>query len=128
MPIICYTHIQRPSILLEENQVPSTSIPLTEDGYATLEPENVNSVNKPEEYDVTSPVNESREYDVINDEDLMKAHYEMSDKLVKNSEKSSESYDYEIKEPYLEPANEEEELMDQLSKLSLPVISAEHVE
>ena len=71
-------------------------------------------------------MNESSGYDVINDEDLIKAHYEMSEELVGSSKKSGDNDDYEG--PYFEPADQEGELMAQLSNLSLPVISAEYVE
>ena len=41
-------------------------------------------------------------------------------------EKKDDDHDYE--EPYWEPANKEEELMDQLSKLNVPVIQAKDIE
>ena len=48
-------------------------------------------------------------------------HYEVSENF-----KSEHDHDYE--EPYWEPANKEEELMDQLSKLGVPEIMAESIE
>ena len=48
-------------------------------------------------------------------------HYEVSENY-----RSEHDHDYE--EPYWEPANKEEELMDQLSKLGVPEIMAESIE
>lgn len=75
-------------------------VPLTEDGYAVLEPgghDSVTVVYQPGEYI-----------------------------LPKSHETTDKEHDYE--ELYWEPANQEEELLSQLSKLGLPVIQADCIE
>ena len=102
------------------------SVPLTEDGCATLDPEDVETINQ---LGVHMPSrDEGSGYDVIEDEDLVKDHYKMNEEfnLVRSSERRSDDEDHD--EPYFEPADREEELMAQLSKLNLPVISSERVE
>ena len=106
-----------------------SSIPLTEDGYATLEPDGDITVitdKKPEEY--TLPLNDNFAYDEVNEQDPVKAENEQSpDQLGTENALGSDNYDYA--EPYWEPANIEEALMDQLySTLKLPRIPAESVE
>ena len=106
-----------------------SSIPLTEDGYAILEPDGDITVitdKKPEEY--TLPLNDNSAYDEVNEQDPVKAENEQSpDQLGTENALGSDNYDYA--EPYWEPANEEEELMDQLySTLKLQRIPAESVE
>ena len=67
-------------------------------------------------------------YSEVNDQDLNSSHYEMSDGLVDsgNGAQTDDEHDYE--EPYWEPANKEEELMQQLSKLNVPMIPAKDIE
>ena len=72
-------------------------------------------------------VNENPGYDEVDDQDLVKAHYEESPEIhTENSIDNDKAY-YSI--PYWEPANKEEELMSQLcSTLKLQKIPAESVE
>lgn len=86
-------------------------IPLTEDGYATLEPDNIKYEvhERPEEY--TLPMDATTRYD----------HLEM-----KREEEKNEGHDYE--QLFWEPANEEKDLMAQISKLGLPFILAENIQ
>ena len=90
---------------------------MTEDGYATLEPGSTKSAghDHPQVHDL--PLNQTSEYNhlqtvqhVLNEEDGMNVH----------------ENDYE--ELFWEPANREEELMAQLSKLGLPVVLSENIE
>ena len=113
------------------NQVPpstttvQSSIPLTEDGYAVLEPEDDMTEKKPED-SYTLLLNENSGYDEVNDHDPMEADNEESPELAKENAGSD---DYDYAEPYWEPANKEEELMSQLySTLKLQRIPAESVE
>lgn len=100
------------------------SIPLTEDGYAVLEPEDCTecghsntggSISK-ENIDQTNyhDQNESK----VN---ILSGHSELSENF-----RNEHDHDYE--EPYWEPANKEEELMDQLSRLGVPEILVESIE
>ena len=99
-----------------------SSIPLTEDGYALLEPEDDTTEKKPEEYSL--PLNENSGYDEVNNEEPVEADNE---ELPAKENAGSDDYDYA--EPYWEPANKEEELMSQLySTLKLQRIPAENVE
>ena len=77
-------------------------LPLTEDGYAVLESGGHDSVT-------VTVVNQPGEYI-----------------LPKSHETTDKEHDYE--ELYWEPANQEEELLSQLSKLGLPVIQADCIE
>ena len=103
-----------------------SSIPLTEDGYATLEPDGDITIitdKKPEEY--TLPLNENSAYDEVNEQDPQNEH--SPEQLGTENALSSDNYDYA--EPYWEPANKEEELISQLySTLKLQSIPAESVE
>ena len=99
-----------------------SSIPLTEDGYATLEPDDIKTDKKPEEYIL--PLGENPGYDEVNDQDLIN---EESPGLTQETAMGSDNYDYA--EPYWEPANKEEELISQIySTLKLERIPAESVE
>ena len=64
-------------------------------------------------------------YDEVNDQDTANSQYEMGNDLLGGGKKEDE-HDYE--EPYWEPASKEEELMDQLSKLNVPVIPIKNIE
>ena len=55
---------------------------------------------------------------------IVEAHYEMSGEW--SAEAKDDNYDYV--EPYWEPANQEDELMSQLSRLKLKEISTECLE
>ena len=92
----------------------STPLVETSDGYALLSPE------PPKE----GP--DEAGYDEVNDQYAVSAHYETSGDLIGGDGSATDDHDYE--EPYWEPANKEEELMDQLSKLNVPVIAAKDVE
>lgn len=87
---------------------------MTEDGYATLEPDNdiVSGVDD-QHYDYTLPIDVTTGYDNL-------------EKVEEDSGKPDDNYDYE--ELFWEPANKEEELMAQISKLALPVILADNVQ
>ena len=112
-------------------------IPLTEDGYATLQQESHDDHNPNTSAEISSggytllskeqPKDEADDtgYDEVNGQDVIRSHYEMSEDLP-GGEKKDDDHDYE--EPYWEPANKEEELMDQLSKLNVPVILAKDIE
>ena len=103
------------------------SIPLTEDGYATLEPDGdiITTDKKPEDYIL--PLSENPGYDKLNDQDPVKVQSEQSTELGMENDMGSDNYDYA--EPYWEPANKEEELMSQIySTLKLQRIPAERVE
>ena len=103
-----------------------SSIPLTEDGYATLEPDGDVTIitdKKSEEY--TLPLNENSAYDEVNEQDPQNEH--SPEQLGTENALGSDNYDYA--EPYWEPANKEEELISQLySTLKLQRIPAESVE
>ena len=99
-----------------------SSIPLTEDGYATFEPDDIETDKKPEENIL--PLGENPGYDEVNDQDLIN---EESPGLTQETDMGSDNYDYA--EPYWEPANKEEELISQIySTLKLERIPAESVE
>jgi hypothetical protein len=106
-----------------------SSIPLTQNGYATLEPNGDITIDKkPEDY--TLLLNENPGYDEMNEQDPVEAQNEQSPEqlgtVIMNA-MGSDNYDYA--EPYWEPANQEEELMSQLySTLKLQRIPAESVE
>ena len=90
------------------------SVPLTEDGYATLEPDNTLKdivKDQPEEYSL--PSKEST------------TGYDYLKEIV---EKGINVEDHDYDEVYWEPANQEEELMDQLTKLGLLVIDSYNLE
>lgn len=89
------------------------SIPLTEDGYAVLEPECcMEDINQAECF---NQYHDGKTNVTISD------HFEVNG-IVRNEC----AHDYE--EPYWEPANKEEALLDQLSKLGVPVILAQSIE
>ena len=73
---------------------------MTEDGYAVLEPGGHDSV---------MVVNHPKEY-------ILPGHG------------TTDNQDHDYEELYWEPANQEEELLSQLSKLGLPVIHADCIE
>ena len=65
-------------------------------------------------------------YEEVNEQDVMTSgHYEVSEEFLK-SKVTEDEHDYE--EPYWEPANKEEELMEQLGKLNVPVIPEKDIE
>lgn len=91
---------------------PSSSIPLTNDGYATLEPEDSSDKNM-----MRSELQKPEDYIQPLDSTLQSGYDHLT----------GSEHDYE--ELYWEPANQEKELMVQLmTKLGLSVISAESVE
>lgn len=67
-------------------------------------------------------------YDEVNEQDVASCHYEMSRDFVEGSGRKAVDDDHDYEEPYWEPASKEEELMDQLAKLSVPVITAKSIE
>ena len=94
------------------------SIPLTEDGYAVLEPESSMELG----YSNTGSKDDTMQTECFDqNEGLISDHYEVS-------ENSRNEHDHDYEEPYWEPANQEEELIDQLSKLGIPEILAELIE
>ena len=102
-----------------------SSIPLTEDGYAVLEPDscmelgyNNTKLSSSKNDDIDHIKRYNQNEGKIN---ALSDHYEVSESF-----RSEHDHDYE--EPYWEPANQEEELMDQLSKLGVPEILAESIE
>ena len=114
-------------------------LPLTEDGYSTLEPNNDNN------HDVANMVETSSDgytllakegdepgdtgYDEVNEQDAANSHYEMGGDLMGGGAgRKTEEDEHDYEEPYWEPASKEEELMDQLSKLNVPVIPAKNIE
>ena len=101
-----------------------SSIPLTEDGYATLEPDDIKTDKKPQEYIL--PVGENPGYEEVDDDqDCMKIQNEESPELAKETAKGSDN-NYEV---YWDPGNKEEELISQLySTLNLQRIPPESVE
>ena len=99
------------------------SIPLTEDGYATIEPEAVKTDKKLAEHIL--PQGENPGYDKLSDQDPV--NEESSERTQETAAMGSDNYDYA--EAYWEPSNNEEELMSQLySTLKLQRIPAESVE
>jgi hypothetical protein len=96
-------------------------MPLTEDGYAMLEPEicmELGTKFSSSKADIDCIESYNQNEGTIN---AIRDHYEVSENF-----RSERDHDYE--EPYWEPANKEEELMDQLSKLGVPEILAESIE
>ena len=93
------------------------SIPMTEDGYATLEPESTKSVGHDQLQDHALPLNQILEYDHL-----------PAVQSVLNDEGDTNVSENDYEELFWEPANREEELMVQLSKLKLPVILSENIE
>ena len=114
-----------------ESTIIRGSIPLTEDGYAILEPESrmqlgysnigFTTIISPKESedcrieDSDCKQDEGQDCMINNISD----HYEVSENFKKD-------HDYE--ELYWEPANRKEELLDQLSKLGVPEIPAKSIE
>ena len=118
----------------------TNSLVLTEDGYCILEkPTSESSSN-----DVTTKVNDvssdgytllAKEanpdytgYDEVNDKDLADPLYKVGDDHLGGRLKNELEDDHDYEEPYWEPASKEEELMEQLSKLNVPVIPAKNIE
>ena len=117
---------------------------LTNDGYSTLEdpnnPDITNNQGESSSDGYTLLVKEGDEpaadtgYDEVNEQDADDTpHYEMSgDPTVAQGSgiqrKMEDNDDHDYEEPYWEPASKEEELMDQLAKLSVPVIPAKNIE
>ena len=97
---------------------PSNSIPLTEDGYATLEPEDANSTDQDQPRDYISPLNKMSGYD----------HLQTAQSIKNDEANVNENDNHDYEELFWEPANREEELMAQLSTLGLPVILSENIE
>ena len=130
--------MQRSHLKERDLQPVPDPIPLTEDGYATLEPESDNGHDNADQvlveistdrYTLLSKKQPEAKpgdtgYDEVNDQDVIRSHYEMSEYLPRVEK--DDYHDYE--ESYWEPANKEEELMDQLSKLNMPVIQAKDIE
>ena len=77
---------------------------MTEDGYAVLEPGGHDSATC-----TVTVVNHPKEY-------ILPGHG------------TTDNQDHDYEELYWEPANQEEELLSQLSKLGLPVIHADCIE
>lgn len=95
------------------------SIPLTEDGYAMLELERSMELG----YNNTGSQNETNHVDQNEGKiNVISDHYEVSENFKLNK------HDHDYEEPYWEPANKEEELMDQLSKLGVPQVLTESIE
>ena len=68
-------------------------------------------------------------YDEVNEQDAASSHYEMSGNLMGGGGgRKTEEDEHDYEEPYWEPASKEEELMEQLSKLNVPVIPAKSIE
>ena len=101
-------------ITIAENDL--HSVPLTEDGYATLEPEDTKSVCQGQPQDYLLSTNKTSKYD----------HLQKAEDVGKEETDIKNDHDYE--ELFWEPANLEEELMSQISKLGLPEILSESVE
>ena len=100
------------------------SIPLTEDGYAVLEPESCLELGY-SNTGISSSRDDTNQTECCDQNvgkiNVISDHYEVSENI-----RSKHDHDYE--EPYWEPANKEEELMDQLSKLGVPEIPAKSIE
>ena len=100
-----------------DNEVgPLNSILLTEDGYATLESVDTKSVRPSQPQDYALPINKTSGY----------IHLQEAEGMVNEKADTNDDHDYE--ELFWEPANLEEELMAQISKLGLPIILSESVE
>ena len=97
----------------------SGSIPLTEDGYAMLEPKGCIELacSNTGFTGLQDDVNQTNQK-----EGEISDHYEVRENFKLNE------HDHDYEEPYWEPANKEEELLDQLSKLGVPEILTESIE
>ena len=117
-------HTQRSNQVPPSTTTAQSSIPLTEDGYELLEPEDDTTEKKIEEY--TLSLDENSGYDEVNDQEPVKAENEELPELAEEN-MGNDNYDYELS--YWEPANKEEELMSQLYlTLKLQKIPAKNVE
>ena len=118
----------------------TNSLPLTEDGYATLEKPPSESGN-----DVSTKVEDilsdgytllaeedkpdNTGYDEVYDKDMLgDPHHKVGDDHLGGRLKNEPEDEHDYEEPYWEPASKEEELMEQLSKLNVPVIPAKDIE
>lgn len=93
---------------------------MTEDGYATLEPEDKKSTDQNQPQDYVSPLNKTSGYD----------HLQTAQSVMNDDDDANvnEGKDHDYEELFWEPACREEELMAQLSQLGLPVILSENIE
>ena len=107
-------------------------LPLTSDGYSTVEGSN-NDVTKLGEISSDGYTLLVKEGDEPNSEqDAANSQYEMDGGLRVlgggGVGKKTEEDEHDYEEPYWEPASKEEELMLQLSKLNVPVIPTKNIE
>ena len=100
------------------------SIPLTEDGYAVLEPETCTECD----HSNTGPSSPKEDNYQMNCRDQIEGKINAISGHYEFSEYFRNEHDHDYEEPYWEPANKEEELMDQLSKLGVPEILVESIE
>ena len=113
-------------------------LPLTKDGYSALEQSNSdkNKLGEASSDGYTLLSKEGDElgetgYNEVNEQDAADSHYEMDGGLHVlggGAGKKTEDDEHDYEEPYWEPASKEEELMDQLAKLNVPMIPAKSIE
>ena len=117
-------NLERKSQVQTSSSIARGSIPLTEDGYAVLEPESCLELGY-SNTGISSSKDHTKQIECCDQNEgkisAISDHYEVSENF-----RSQHDHDYE--EPYWEPASKEEELMDQLSKLGVPEILAESIE
>lgn len=123
--------------------VPDATNPLSltkDDYYSELEdPDNTTTNNH--DVKITQDETSSDGYTLLAKEgdesgdpgyDTAYSHYEMSDDPAlsggSGGRKMGDDDDHDYEEPYWEPATMEEELMDQLAKLNVPVIPVKNIE
>lgn len=112
---------------------------LTKDDYSVLEDPNNDTTNN-HDVIITQGETSSDGYTLLAKEgdepgdtgyDTAYSHYEMSGDPasgVSGGRRTEDDDDHDYEEPYWEPATKEEELMDQLAKLNVPVIPVKNIE